>query len=121
VRSLIVSAFAILFCVLFGVVDLVALVWFYKPSNLNITVTQLALVTSEFFCVIYAGHLKRRKWFIRGASVVFAVGFLASLNSLYIGTLNVYGVDWFVVFVRSVLAYVFAYLYVESMRIKRDM
>lgn len=113
------SAFAILFCVLFGVVDLVALVWFYKPSNLNVTVTQLALVTSEFFCVIYAGHLKRRKLFIRGASVVFAVGFLASLNSLYIGTLNVYGVDWFVVFVRGVLAYVFAYLYVESMRIKR--
>lgn len=114
-------AFAILFCTIFGVVDLVAFVWFYKPSNLAVTVTQLALVTSEFFCVIYAGHLRRRKLFIKVASVVFAVGFLASLSSLYIGTLNVYGVDWFVVFVRGILAYCFAYLYVESMGIKRDM
>lgn len=101
------EALARVVCIIFGLVDLLSFLWFYSDSAIT---AQLFLVLSEFFCVIYMEPLKKQLWFLRLSAVVFITGFSANTYSLYLGTTHVYGVDWFVVLVRSMLLYSFAFL-----------
>lgn len=100
-------------CIIFGLVDLISFIWFYGDSAIT---AQLFLVLSEFFCVIYIEPLKKKLWFLHLSAAVFLTGFAANAYSLYLGTMHVYGVDWFVVLVRSILLYSFAFLSFRNWR-----
>ncbi len=107
------GAFARVACSIFGLVDLLSLLWFYGDSSIT---AQLFLVLSELFCVIYIDSLKKKLWFLWLSAVVFITGFAANAYSLYLGTTHVYGVDWFVVLVRSILLYSFVFLSFSNWR-----
>lgn len=107
------EALARVVCIIFGLVDLLSFLWFYGDSAIT---AQLVLVLSEFFCVIYIEPLKKKLWFLRLSAVVFLTGFAANAYSLYLGTTHVYGVDWFVVLMRSILLYSFVFLSFRNWR-----
>lgn len=111
------AALAKVLCILFGIVDTISLIWFAEKMSLSLVLAQLVLILAELSPGLPIEIGKAKIQHLAGILGIYVIGAFLTIFYIYQSTTYIYGTDWFVFIVRTVLLLCFMVL---SSRVYRE-